>query len=442
MSPLSRRGPRSSWSATPRGMTFLAVGVVGALIGFGLHERQIVRVALLLVLLAVVAAVLLALTRRGLHTAAELSAARVEAGRTVELLLTLRTTGQLATATIGVDVAVPDGLSGGGMSVVSGPRPGSPATLAVAVRALVRGRYTLPPVTIETRDALGLCRLRRPESEPLALAVLPHTEPLHGPLPATGTMTNGLGGSRSTGSGGDPDTSVREYRSGDDRRRVHWRSSARLGELMVRGEEQQRQAAVTVLLDTRAGGHRRNGPHGSFEWAVGATASITRHLLLAGHQVHLAGAPGSEPPAGVRARQARALGELERLVDVRPTGERRQRNAPVAEILPPPDGSVLVAVLGGLTAEDLPALRAARAARPDALAVLVDVDTWELGGARDPADARRHLDALAASMRRAGWRTVVAGRESTVAVAWGGLVRTRPGATMASRRPAAPMGSR
>lgn len=434
MSAVAGRHLRGSWSATSRGTSFLLVGVGGALVGFGLHERQIVRVALLPVLLAVVAAVLLAATRHGLHTAAVLSAPRVEAGRTVDLVLTMRTTGQLATATLGVGVGLPDGLSGGGTTVVGGPRPGSPATVAVPLRALVRGRYLIPPATIETRDALGLCRLRRPETEPVALTVLPRTEPLRGPLPATGTVTNGFGGSRATGTAGDPDTSVREYRSGDDRRRVHWRSTARLGELMVRGEEQQRQAAVTVLLDTRAGAHRRSGPHGSFEWAVGATASITRHLLLAGHQVHLAGPPGREPPTAVRGAQARALAELERLVDARATGERRQRNAPVAEILPPPDGSVLLAVLGGLTTGDLPALRAARAGRPDALALLVDVDTWELGGARDPADARRRLDALAGSMRRIGWRTAVAGRDSPVGAAWAALVRTGPTAATPSWR--------
>lgn len=433
MSWLRVRG--TSWSATSRGVTFVVAGTVGALIGFGLHERQIVRVALLLLLLALVAAALLAATRRGLQSSAVLSAPRVEAGRTVELVLTMRTTGHLATATVGVGVDLPDGLSGGGTTVVGGPGPGSPATVAVPLRALVRGRYTIPPVTVETRDALGLCRMRRPETGPLALSVLPRTEPLRGPLPASGAVTNGSGGSRSSGSAGDPDTSVREYRSGDDRRRVHWRSSARLGELMVRGEEQQRQAAVTVLLDTRAGAHRRNGPHGSFEWAVSATASITRHLLLTGHQVHLAGPPGRDPAAAVRAAQARSLAELERLVDARCTGERRQRNCPVAEILPPSDGSVLLAVLGGLTAEDLPALRAARAHRPDALALLLDVDTWELGGARDPAEARRRLDALVASLRRIGWRTAVAGRDSPVGAAWGALTRTGSGVATPSWRP-------
>jgi uncharacterized protein (DUF58 family) len=434
-----------AWSVTSRGVAFGTLGVLAGLIGLALHERQIVRIGAFLILLGLVAAVLLASSRRGLRTSASLSAPRVEAGRTVELHLTSSSTGRVPTATLGFEVTVPDGLSGGGSQRVRGPRPGVPTTLTAPLRALVRGRYEVPPVTVETRDALGLCRLRRPETTALALTVLPRTESLRGALPATGTVTHGSGGSRSTGTAGDPDTSVREYRSGDDRRRVHWRSTARLGELMVRGEEQQRQAAVTVLLDTRAGAHRRAGSRGSFEWAVGATASITRHLLLAGHQVRLEGAPDGDPrtaarsPAArspaTRSPTARVRAELERLVDARCSGERRQRNSPVAGVLPPPDRSVLVAVLGGITAADLPALRAARAGRPDALALLLDVDSWELGTARDVADARRDLEILAASLRRSGWRTAIAGEGSTVTAGWTALVHsTSRAARMAGAR--------
>lgn len=425
---------RSTWSMTSRGATFVTVGVLGGLLGFILSERQVVRVAVLLILLELVAALLLVSTRRGLRTSGELSVPRVEAGRTVDLLVTVTSTGWIPTAAIGVGIALPDGLSGGGEVVLAGPRPGVPATLTVPLRAHVRGRYQIAPLTVETRDALGLWRVRRRETAAVALTVLPRTDTLRGALPATGTVTNGSGGSRATGTAGDPDSSVREYRSGDDRRLVHWRSTVRRGELMVRGEEQQRQAAVTVLLDNRAGAHRRAGAHGSFETAVGATASIVRHLLLAGHDVRLTGAPGREPSVTVRARSARTSAELERLVDARTVGERRQHNCPVGEVLPPADHSVLVAVLGGVTAADLPALRAARAGRPDALALLLDVDSWELGTYRNTAEARRHLNTLAGSLRRAGWRTAVLGRDASVAAAWASLAGSAPAARATSVR--------
>ena len=69
------------------------------------------------------------------------------------------------------------------------------------------------------------------------------------------------------GSGAE-DAATREYRYGDDLRKVHWRSTARVGELMVRREEQPVHSRATVLLDGRRGAHRGSGPGSSFEYAV------------------------------------------------------------------------------------------------------------------------------------------------------------------------------
>ena len=80
------------------------------------------------------------------------------------------------------------------------------------------------------------------------------------PLPAvrlTGEYA-GTGDSRarSVAVHGEDDAATREYRHGDDLRKVHWRSTARVGELMVRREEQPFQSRATVLLDSRTIAHR------------------------------------------------------------------------------------------------------------------------------------------------------------------------------------------
>ena len=63
---------------------------------------------------------------------------------------------------------------------------------------------------------------------------------------------------------------LREYEVGDDLRRVHWRSTARTGELMLRQDEMPWEARSTILLDTRPSTH-----HGeSFERAVEIAASL------------------------------------------------------------------------------------------------------------------------------------------------------------------------
>ncbi len=88
----------------------------------------------------------------------------------------------------------------------------------------------------------------------------------------------------------------RGYRYGDDLRRVHWRSTARYGELMVRREEQPQRARCTVLLDTRAIAYEGVGPDSAFEWSVSGAASVLVHMLEQGFSVRLLTDTGSVVP--------------------------------------------------------------------------------------------------------------------------------------------------
>ena len=90
------------------------------------------------------------------------------------------------------------------------------------------------------------------------------------------------------------DVTVREYRRGDDLRRVHWRSSARTGELMVRREEQPWQSRATLFLDNRTHAHRGHGAASSLEYAVSAAASVALHLAQRGFMVRLVTADGED----------------------------------------------------------------------------------------------------------------------------------------------------
>ncbi len=88
----------------------------------------------------------------------------------------------------------------------------------------------------------------------------------------------------------------RGYRRGDDLRRVHWRSTARYGELMVRREEQPQRSRATVLLDTRGVAFEGAGPDSAFEWAVSGAASSLVHLLEQGFSVRLLTDTGTSVP--------------------------------------------------------------------------------------------------------------------------------------------------
>jgi uncharacterized protein (DUF58 family) len=146
------------------------------------------------------------------------------------------------------------------------------------VRSQVRGRFRIGPLAVRLTDPFGLVELTRAFTASEPLVVTPQVVPL--PDVRLGGEWSGAGQSvsRSVATAGEEDAATREYRLGDDLRRIHWRSTARRGELMVRREEQPWQSRGVVFLDTRASAHFGDGPLSSLEWAVSAAASVSLHL--------------------------------------------------------------------------------------------------------------------------------------------------------------------
>ncbi len=118
--------------------------------------------------------------------------------------------------------------------------------------------------------------------------------PPGGPTLADGEGTAQLVQRRVTGN--DDDLTTREYRPGDALRRVHWRASARHGELMVRQEEHRSHPDARIVIDTRQSGYPDAVPdpgdswsptaHSeAFEWVVRMTASLGSHLEASGFRV-------------------------------------------------------------------------------------------------------------------------------------------------------------
>jgi uncharacterized protein (DUF58 family) len=212
--------------------------------------------------------------------------------------------------------------------------------------------------------------------------------------------------------------SIREYRVGDDLRRVHWRSTARRGAVMVRSDEHPGRPDVVLLLDSRAVAHEGRGAGSSLEWAVSLTASAAVHLHRRGHRVRLLHDGAFDPPrelddtAAVRG----LLRALSRLRPGPPDGLARSVTA-----LGRADSTLLVAVLGTVDASDVGPLISARPLGVPALAVLERTAAWaQPGRAEDgPGLQRAHL-----VMTRAGWRTAVAGPGDPVSEVWARLTRT------------------
>src|SRR5215218_8920587 len=279
---------------TTRGRSFLAAGVAAIFSALILGEKDLLRVAVLLVALPLLAAFYVGRSRYRLACTRSLDPYRVQAGGNARVLLRLQNMSRLPTGTLLLEDKLPYALGSRPRLVLDRLGSQQASSVAYTVRAELRGRYQVGPLTLRMTDPFGLCEMTRSFPSSDKLTVIPQVTPLQLVRLAGEYAGTGDSRARSVAVHGEDDAATREYRRGDDLRRVHWRSTARTGELMVRREEQPWESRATVLLDTRLGAHRGEGPTGSFEWAVAAAASISVHLRQAGYRLRLVTEAGAD----------------------------------------------------------------------------------------------------------------------------------------------------
>src|SRR5215470_5162442 len=272
---------------TTRGRSFGAAAGAAAISAVVLGERDLLRVAILLAALPLLAAAYVGQTRYRLSCTRTIDPIRVPVGSPARVLLRLANLSRLPTGTLLLEDRLPYALGSRPRLVLERLGAQRASTVAYNVRAEVRGRYEVGPLVVRLTDPFGLCELTRSFTTVAHLTVVPQTVSLPNVRLASEHAGNGDSRARSVAVHGEDDVATREYRHGDDLRRVHWRSTAKAGELMVRREEQPWESKATIVLDTRRQGHRGEGPTSSFEWAVSAAASIAVHLRRSGYKIRL-----------------------------------------------------------------------------------------------------------------------------------------------------------
>ena len=167
---------------------------------------------------------------------------------------------------------------------VSPVNQSSPAVTQYRIPTTRRGLLRFGPLRIEASDPFGIW-LRRVAVERYAeVVVLPEVVPLEALPPASGEEPDvGRRNVRMLQTATDEVSALRDFRPGDDVRRVHWPTTAKVGSPVVRQYDEPWQRRVTVLLDTST--HRTDGP--SFERAVSAAASIVVSGTAANQMVRL-----------------------------------------------------------------------------------------------------------------------------------------------------------
>jgi uncharacterized protein (DUF58 family) len=402
---------------TPRGRALLAAGVTAFLLAAMLDQEDIMRVGLLAASLPLLSAASVARTRFRLASTRELEPGRTPAGDSATVTVTLENVAHLPTGLLLVEDTVPAVLGPRPRFVVDRLAPLSSRSVSYTVHADRRGRYAIGPLSVRLADPFGFCRLDRAFSGQRHLLVTPRVEPLPG-VPLTGDWSGtGESRSRSIAAAGEDDVAVRDYRHGDELRRVHWRATAKSGVLMVRREEQPWESRATVLLDDRGPAHSREAkPSGSFERAVSATASVSLHLSHRGYAVRLV-ADGREVSTtsavdgGLSGDPSGLL--LDALAVAEPTLS-GGIHALTAAVRHASDG-LLVVVLGALSVDEADQLARARHGMGTTVAVALDVATWDA----DPSRRVGTESAVAWSLlRAAGWAVVPLARDSSLADVW------------------------
>ncbi|MGW5672824.1 DUF58 domain-containing protein, partial [Micromonospora sp. NPDC003776] len=195
----------------------------------------------------------------------------VARGEPAAMTVTVRNTGRLRAANL-----VAEDRCGGRLVPVPllRLRPGRDTTVGYAVPTHRRGVVPVGPLRVTRRDPLGLVALARSYGDAVPVWVHPRIHPLRAVPTGAGRSLDGRVDSVPHGS--ITFDSLREYVVGDELRRVHWRTSARVGELMVRENVDTSLPRLVVVLDNRAVAHpdRADGVAESFESACEAAASV------------------------------------------------------------------------------------------------------------------------------------------------------------------------
>ncbi len=209
-----------------------------------------------------------------------------------------------------------------------------------------RGRHQFTGFRISTRFPFGFIRKSREIDAPAELVVYPALIPVPESVIRAGLAELGRRQDPSRSRSGDFH-GLREFRSGDDPRDIHWRTSAKRGRAFVRECEEETGMTVVVLLE---GERAVPGPEGdaAFEDAVSLAASVAVALLRKGLNVGLHAADIGLPPAsgGMQATQIlRALALVER-------ADAERTPAPI-----PPGAAIVRVTPGALLPRFEPAVR-------------------------------------------------------------------------------------
>ena len=257
---------RAADVVTPLGWTMVALVPLGFVFGYGLGWLELVVAAWAGLVLLVVAVVYL-IGRTRLQVGLRLPQSRTVVGEPVAGELTVANPGRLRTLGITLEVPVGSGLAEIAVPAIS---PRGERRQDFTVPATRRGVFTVGPVRTVRADPLGLVRREHVWTAASELFVHPRTIGI--PSMSTGFVRDLEGNpTRELSTSDISFHALREYSAGDERRHIHWKSTAKTGTYMVRQFEQTKRSHLVIALSLAESDYTTDE---EFEMAVSVAGSL------------------------------------------------------------------------------------------------------------------------------------------------------------------------
>ena len=261
---------------TTRGWVALGAAAALALLWIGFGELEMLATSFFLATAAGIGVVFTRVRHPRPEVDRHLYPTQVHEGDHVVVEVDLRTGRRSSNLTL------EDRVRGLGVARFAAGRSGEGQALTARYEVLCRQRgiYDVGPAMVGVTDPFGLAEQRSPVGALDRLVVYPRIEELHG-FPAVRGYDGSMQTTRPTYAphGGEDFFTLREYQVGDDLRKVHWPSSAKRDQLMIKQLEVPWQSRALVVFDQRSD---RYPSAEAFEQAVRGAASVVGHLYRGG----------------------------------------------------------------------------------------------------------------------------------------------------------------
>lgn len=256
------------------------------------------------------------------------------------------------------------------------------------LKAVPRGRYRLESSELVLEDPFGLDRVSTPLPRRESILVYPQLVDLDELFSETGRQLSDGRRLMLRRQSGFELHSVRDYEQGESLRRVHWPSTARRGQLMVKELEDSPRDEAAVLLDAEASTVVGRAPNSTFELQVSAAGSLLRAQVTRGRRAALIINSANRDYQPVHSADGDWKQAFELLAAVEPTG-----HSPVATLLADETGPAsraleLTIVTAALSGQLVERILQRTVGRHPASLVYVDPASFRASsGAADPAAA-------------------------------------------------------